>query len=327
MTRFKLVYLNYRHECEIQYLQERVADNIDVIGIPPGASEERIATACIDADMVIPWKMGFPLEIARRTTRLKLLQTLGSGVDRLDVEPLTELGIAIANNAGSNRNAVAEITIFLIIAVYRQLHLQMKQLAAGAYHDGFFERWEDFHELAGKRVGIIGLGHIGFSVARRLAGFECEIVYYDTATTDATAELAAGAKRLVLDELLKTSDVVTLHVPLTPATRGLISDAQFNLMKLNTIIINTSRGQVIDESALIRALDSQRIAGAGLDVTEVEPIPTDHPLHDRNNVVLTPHLGGLAIEGRHRALDLAITNANRLATAKEPVSVVNCLQR
>lgn len=322
MTRYKLVFLEYRHEQELEHLRKRAAENVDVVGVPPGTTPQQTAAACEDADVVIPWLVKFNIELARSAPKLKLVQTLSAGVDSLPLAELAEMGIPVANNFGSNAAAVAENTIWLIVGVYRQLHVQMQQLEAGTYHGDFFDRWEDFHELTGKRVGIIGLGQIGRNVARRLRGWDCEIVYHDVADISPAIEQAAGAKRLSLDELLRASDVITLHVPLTDLTRGMISEREFGLMKPSAILINTARGSIVDETALVRALDSNGIAGAGLDVTVVEPIPLDSPLIDRPNVVLTPHLAGLSIEARDRTLDFAIENVNRIAAGEQPLSVV-----
>jgi len=192
----------------------------------------------------------------------------------------------------------------------------------GVYNQGFFERWEDFHELTGKRVGIVGLGQIGSRVAKRLAGWECEVVYHDIAKIDPALEQAANARRVPFDELLHTSDVVTLHVPLDRTTHGMISTRELELMKPSAVLVNTCRGPVVDETALISALEGNEIAGAGLDVTELEPFEPDNPLLKMRNVVVTPHLAGLSIEAREKALDFAARNASLLASGKDPESIV-----
>ncbi len=321
MTRIKAAFLGYRQKWEIDWLRDRAAANVEVVAVAPDAGDAEVHAACADADAVIVWKIRPTIEQVRNAPKLKLVQALSAGVDYLPVNELAALGIPVANNCGANAVAVAENTVFLIVGTYRQLHVQMNQLYAGTYNDGFFERWENFHELTGKRVGLVGFGPIGSSVARRLIGWDCEVVYFDTAKIDPELEQSCRVIRVDFEELLSTSDVVSLHVPLTNATRGLISDDEFTLMKPTAILVNTTRGPVVDEAALIRALDSKQILGAGLDVTEVEPIAADNPLLHRDNVFLTPHLAGLSIEARQRALEFAISNVNRIAAGEPPLSV------
>ncbi|MGA0276184.1 MAG: 2-hydroxyacid dehydrogenase, partial [Dehalococcoidia bacterium] len=164
----------------------------------------------------------------------------------------------------------------------------------------------------GKRVGIIGLGRIGSRVAKRLAGWECELVYHDVVEHDDDYVAATGAKKVDLDELFSTSDIITLHVPLDRVTTHMISDREFGLMKSTAILINTCRGPVVDENALIRALESGEIFAAGLDVTEIEPIEPDNPLPTMTNVVVTPHLATRALESELNASQFTMENAGRV---------------
>jgi phosphoglycerate dehydrogenase-like enzyme len=166
------------------------------------------------------------------------------------------------------------------------------------------------------------LGQIGSRVAKRLHGWECEIVYADVQPYSNEYEAAAGAKRVDFGELIETSDVVSLHVPLDHTTEKILSDREFSRMKPGAIVINACRGPVIDESALVRALDDGLIAGAGLDVTEIEPIEEANPLIGRNNVVLIPHHAGMSVEARQKSVDNAIANAKLLMTGKGPNGIV-----
>ncbi|MBM3958350.1 MAG: hypothetical protein FJ314_01065 [SAR202 cluster bacterium] len=318
----KLVYIGYRQDWEVERLKSKAPPDLEIVALPPTATPEQIMVAVADATVIIPWGRFFNMDVARSARRLKLVQVLSAGTDYLPVNNMAEMGIKTANNFGGNAVAVAEYAVMLMVSTYRQAHVQMRQLYGGTYAQGFFERWEQYHELTNKRVGIIGLGRIGSRVAKRLAGWECEIVYHDVARIPAADEKAANVKKVTLHELLKTSDIVSLHVPLNRVTRGMISDAELDLMKPTAVLINTCRGPVVDEAALIRALKARKIAGAGLDVQELEPIGADNPLLKMDNVVLTPHLAGLSIEAREKSLDFAVHNAVRVIQGKEPESVV-----
>ena len=325
MPTITVAFLGFRKQWEIERIRKRAADNVEIAGVTCDASDEDVKAACTDVDVIIPCELlRTPLnfELFDRAPKLRLIQTLSAGVDFLPVNELAKAGIPVANIFGRNAAAVAEHTIFLIVGVCRQLQVQINQLVSGEYHEGFFERWEDFHELTGKRVGILGFGKIGIAVAKRLAGWDCELVYFDTAVVSRDVEESSRTTRVGLDVLLATSDIVTVHVPLNRTTKGMLSDPQFELMKQSGIVINTSRGPVVDEAALVRALDTGRIAGAGLDVTEVEPIRPDSPLLNRNNVLLTPHMAGTTVEALEQSLDFAIANVNRLAAGEEPQAIV-----
>ena len=168
----------------------------------------------------------------------------------------------------------------------------------------------------------MGLGQIGSRVAKRLFGWECEIVYSDVRSFSPEYELATGARRVDFDELVETSDVISLHVPLDRSTEKILSDREFGMMKPGTIVVNACRGPVVDELALIRALDAGQIAGAGLDVTEIEPIEMSNALMGRENVVLLPHHAGMSVEARQKSVDQAIGNAKRLMAGEDPLGIV-----
>ncbi len=264
----------------------------------------------------------FTAEMIEQLPNLRLIQTFSAGTDYLDKTMLAENGVDVANNGGANAVAVAEHAIALMFAVYRKLVMQIDSVREGTWMAGVHGERTDFHTLVGKRVGIVGLGRIGGRVAKRLAGWECELVYYDVVDHDDEYVAATGATRVDLDELLSTSDVVTLHVPLDRITRHMISDRELGLMKDTAILINTCRGPVVDEVALVRALETGQIFAAGLDVTEVEPVEMDNPLLKMPNVTITPHLATRAIESEYNAAENAITNIARLASGEKPDWIV-----
>jgi len=251
-------------------------------------------------------------DLAGKISTLKLVQTFSAGTDWIDKAQLAEMGVDVANNGGANAVAVAEHAIGLMFSVNRKLDVQIESVKNNTWMAGVEGDRTEFHTLVGKRVGIIGLGRIGSRVAKRLAGWECELVYHDVVEHDDDYVAATGAKKVDLDELLSTSDIITLHVPLDRVTTHMISDRELGLMKSSAILINTCRGPVVDENALIRALESGEIFAAGLDVTEIEPIEPDNPLPTMTNVVVTPHLATRALESELNASQFTMENAGRV---------------
>ncbi|SVE32134.1 uncharacterized protein METZ01_LOCUS484988, partial [marine metagenome] len=172
-------------------------------------------------------------------------------------------------------------------------------------------------------VGVVGLGHIGSKVAQRLMGWECSVIFHDPDSALEEISDEMNIESVSLDELLISSDVVSLHVPLNASTRGMIGDEELGKMKPTAILINTCRGPVVDEKALISALRSGKIAGAGLDVLEQEPSEKGNPLLEMENVAITPHLAGMSIESGPRSSNFAIENLVRVTRGQEPLSVVS----
>lgn len=307
---------------ECQEVADRIG-GVDLRFVDSALPEAELIESLKDAIAIMPaGAREFSPEMVEKLPDLRLVQTFSAGTDYLDKTMLAEAGVDVANNGGANAVAVAEHAIALMFAVNRKLDQQIDSVKAGTWMKGVTGDRTDFHTLVGKRVGIIGLGRIGSRVAKRLAGWECELVYYDIIDHPADYIAATGAKRVELDELLSTSDIITLHVPLDRVTRGMMSDSEFAQMKDTAILINTCRGPVVDEAAIIRALESKQIFAAGLDVTEIEPIEPGNPLPNMPNVVLTPHLATRAIESEYNAAEYAITNVARLARGEKPEWIV-----
>ncbi len=295
---------------------------IDLRFVDSGQSFDDIVEQCQGAVVLLPAGHNSQLtELAEKLPTLKLIQTFSAGTDYIDKAALAELGVDVANNGGANAVAVAEHAIGLMFSTNRKLDVQIESVKAGTWMDIGGDRTE-FHTLVGKRIGIVGLGRIGSRVAKRLAGWECELVYYDVVEHDAEYVAATGAKKVSFDELVSTSDIITLHVPLDRVTRHLMSDREFEMMKPTAILINTCRGPVVDENALIRALESKEIFAAGLDVTEIEPIEADNPLPTMPNVVVTPHLATRAIESEWNASQFTMENAGRVVRGEGPDWIV-----
>ena len=322
MAKFKAIFL-YQDLWESDRFRDGVGDGMEGIAFPQKTDVATVGSENFDADLVVGGAGIRSEETAQLFSKLKLIQTLSAGTDTIPKVAMSEMGVRVANNMGGNAVAVAEVTVALIVSTYRRLMVQWNDMNnLGKYGDGFSSDWGRFHELTGKRVGIVGLGQIGSRVAKRLAGWECEIVYSDVVSHSDDYEAAAGAKRVDFDELVETSDVISLHVPLDRSTEKILSDREFSKMKPGAIVINACRGPVVDEVALIRALDAGEIAGAGLDVTEIEPIETANALMGRDNVVLLPHRAGLSVEAREKSVDSAVGNALRLMAGDDPKGIV-----
>jgi phosphoglycerate dehydrogenase-like enzyme len=297
---------------ETQEAADKVG-GIDLRFVNSDLSFDEVVEQAQGAAVILPQgKYDQLTELAGKISTLKLVQTFSAGTDWIDKAGLAEMGVDVANNGGANAVAVAEHAIGLMFSVNRKLDVQIESVKNNTWMAGVEGDRTEFHTLVGKRVGIIGLGRIGSRVAKRLAGWECELVYHDVVEHDDDYVAATGTKKVDLDELLSTSDIITLHVPLDRVTTHMISDREFGLMKSTAILINTCRGPVVDENALIRALESGEIFAAGLDVTEIEPIEPDNPLPTMTNVVVTPHLATRALESELNASQFTMENAGRV---------------
>jgi len=270
--------------------------------------------------------MGFAREwlgkdFYRGAPRLKLVQLISAGYDRLDVEAARQAGVPVANNGGANSVAVAEHTLMLILSVYKKLAWQHNNVVAGKWRVGDFSATR-LYELAGKTLGIVGLGTIGRKVARRARAFDMQVQYHDIVRLTEDQEDALGVRFVLFPELLRTSDAVSLHVPLDDATRSLMGARELAAMKPGAILINTCRGPVVDEAALHHALTTGQIAGAGLDVMAQEPPPATHPLFTLDNVIITPHTAGPTWENWGKAFRNGFDNIERVAAGRPPLWVI-----
>jgi len=250
--------------------------------------------------------------------RLKIIGRVGVGVDNVDIEACAKRGIIVFNTPGLNAESVADLTIALILAVARKLFHLVKITKEGSWDEKLSYVGI---ELYGKTIGIVGLGNIGQAVARRAKGFNMRILYYDR-KRKVEAEKKLGAIFVDFRTLLRESDIVTLHVPLTKETRHMIGERELKLMKPTAILINTARGEVVDYKALYKALKEGWIMGAGIDVYEKEPA-YNHPLFNLDNVVVTPHVGDLTYEAYRRMLKEVCYNIkNYLLYKKMPKTLV-----
>lgn len=284
---------------------------------------QQIVQECEGAKVLIAPDRKETVALAREIQNLELVQTFSAGTNSLDKGLLMNLGVKVANNGGANAVCVAEHAIWLMTTINHKFDKQIASVRAGHWAADVKGAAEEFRTLVDRRVGIVGLGRIGSRVAKRLTGWECDVVFHDSLQFDSNYVAEAGARRVSLDELLETSDIISLHVPLDRLTKGMISTQQFQRMKETAILINTCRGPVVDEKAMIEALKTGEIFAAGMDVTEVEPIQQDNELLTLPNVVITPHLGAITIESEWNATLNAVENAERVARGDDPLWVVD----
>jgi glyoxylate reductase len=235
--------------------------------------------------------------------RLRVISNVAVGYDNIDVAAAARRGIAVGNTPGVLTETTADLAFSLILASARRI-VEAERFV----RDGRWRTWDPNlllgHDVHGATLGVVGFGKIGHAVARRARGFDMRVLYTSRAAVDG----AAGAERVGLPELLRLSDFVSLHVPLTPDTHHMIDEKALRAMRRTAILINTARGSVVDQPALVNALEEGWIAGAGLDVAEVEPIPPGDALLRAPNVILLPHIGSASHATRERMAQMAVDN-------------------
>ncbi|PYM24762.1 MAG: lactate dehydrogenase [Candidatus Rokuibacteriota bacterium] len=277
--------------------------------------------AAADAEFYMGLARNMGGEFFRSAPKLKLVQLLSAGYDRVDVEAARKAKVPVSNNGGANAIAVAEHTVLLMLAVLKQLVRFHQDVVAGKWRPPASSE-SPVYELSARTVGIIGLGNIGKKVARRAAAFDARVQYHDILRLTEAEEDALGVRFVLLNELLRTSDIVTLHVPLNDSTRGMIGARELSQMKSGAILVNTCRGPVVDENALYEALKGKRLAGAGLDVLVEEPPAKNHPLFTLPNVTLTPHSAGPTWENWTARFRNGFDNIERVAAGRKPLWVI-----
>ena len=261
-----------------------------------------------------------PDSFYRAAPRMRLVQLLSAGYDAVDIEAARRAKVPVSNNGGANAISVAEHAIMLMLTVARKVPWQHANVAGGRWRgNGPAPRMYELHD---KTLGIVGLGTIGKKVARLARAFGMRVQYYDIARLSEDAEDSLGVRFRLLRELLRTSDFVSLNVPLNQSTRHMIGAGELALMKPTAILINTCRGPVVDEPALCRALGEGKLFGAGLDVFDQEPPPADNPLLKLDNVVLTAHFAGPTWDNHVARFCNAFDNVQRVARGEPPLWVV-----
>ncbi|MGN6231608.1 MAG: 2-hydroxyacid dehydrogenase [Trinickia sp.] len=289
-----------RRQAHVVVLEPALAQSREAVA-------EALGEALVDADGAIGASIKVTPAMLERATRLKAISTISVGVDNFDLPDLTRRGIVLAHTPDVLTESTADTVFALVLSTARRVVELAEWVKAGHWHGSIGPEQYGI-DVHGKTIGIVGLGRIGGALARRAAlGFGMHVLYANRHANEA-AERAYGARRVELPELLSQSDFVCLQVPLTPQTQRLIGAPELRAMKRSAILINASRGAIVDEVALTAALADGTIAGAGLDVFEHEPLPADSPLLAMRNVVALPHIGSATHETRHAMARCAAQN-------------------
>ena len=278
--------------------------NVEKFGPDAEPPPQCLLEAVREAEILVVQFSPVPRAVVEAGKRLKAIGVARAGWENIDVEAATERGIAVVHIVGRNANAVAEHTVGLILCEMRNLARSHCALQSGVWYARQVDPLLTF-ELAGKTLGLVGFGTIGQLVARRLAGFDLRLLVYDPFFTESCVR-QAGGEPASLSDLLHQSDVISLHARLVPETEGLIGRAELAQMRPTAYLVNSARAGLIDQDALVEALQQRRIGGAALDVYWQEPLPADHPLTRLNNVTLTSHLAGTTLDALHNTIDLVI---------------------
>jgi glyoxylate reductase len=290
-----------------------------------GLTTEQVAEAIEGVEALIPLlTVRITDDVLRRADRLKVVANVAVGYDNIDVEAATRRGIWVTNTPGVLTEATADLTWAIMLGLVRRVIEGHRMMLEGRYHG-----WELTMllgaDMGGKTLGLVGFGQIGRAVARRAAGFGMDLIFFDPAVGEEEVDLGLSRARGVpLEELMRRSDVVSLHTPLTDETHHLIDARRLGWMKPSAYLVNTSRGPVIDEAALVEHLRAGRIAGAALDVYEHEPRLAPG-LAELKNVLLLPHLGSATRETRTAMARLAARNADAVLSGRPPLTPVNSL--
>jgi phosphoglycerate dehydrogenase-like enzyme len=314
-------------ETEVTFAQSLLPETGFTVTAPAPEASAPSTELLATADALVTRTQPVTAEILAASPNVRIVQKYGGRPDRLDLDAARNAGVAVAVMPLRGCIAVAELAMTLILALSKQLIEAHRATASGAYRDLGLEptqssqrvhafQWmklPHLQEVRGKTLGLIGFGEIGTEVAKRARAFEMNVIYFKREPLPAAIEDMLGVRAASLDDLLRFSDFVSLHVPHGPETDPLIGARELALMKPTTSIINTCRGPVIDEEALIAALHDGTIASAGLDVFTLEPLQFDSPLTQLDNVILTPHIGGGTGGAREKQMRDVLDNVVRFA--------------
>ena len=273
-----------------------------------------------EADVVVVATTRVDAGLLAAAPQLRHVQHQGVGYDNIDVPACAARGVTVALTPEGTTIGVAEHTFLLILALYKRLREAEGQLRAGKWP--VWELRSTSYEFAGKTIGLLGFGRIGRAVAARARAFEAHVLYYDPFRADEANEQELGVTYQPLDDVLRAADVVSLHLPLSAETRHIIGERELRLMQRHAILLNTARGPLVDETALLRALREGWIAGAGLDVFEQEPAAADNPLLQFENVVVTPHISAGTIDAFRTKMQAVAANVARIARGEAPANAI-----
>lgn len=322
MQKYKIASFDYANEEIYNIIRGQLPPNFELITLDADTLEDRIEKAK-EADFIIAATGSIPAEAIRAAKNLKMIQQQGVGFDKTDVDVATELGIEVCITPVGTSIGVAEHTILLILAVYKKLVKILNEM-----YEGKFPMWDyrsQCYEIYGKTVGLLGFGRIAQEVAKRLQAFEANIIFYDkyvNLSEEEQKELNV-TQVSTIDELLAQADIVSVHVPSNDETRGMINKDFFNKMKDSAIFINTARGDLVNEQDFFDAIRNKKIAGAGIDVYPVEPLPADNEYIKLDNVVLTPHISAGTVDALKTKINHVVENINRYLNGEETLYSLN----
>ena len=320
MASTKVVFLTGLKEALIEEVVSYSPPDYEVVVLDKSSTEEQRINEVRDADFLLCYGQDPSDEVIKSLEKCRLVQLLAAGYDRMNLDLLAELEIPCANNGGANSWAVADQAVLLMLAIYKQLLASDNSTREGRWAEPI--TGQNTFEMADKKVGILGIGNIGRQVAKRVQGFDAKVQYFDLYPLDDRTAEELNVTYVSLEELFSTSDIISCHTPLTNDTKHIVNSNTLSLMKPTAILINTSRGPVVDEEALISALQSGVIAAAGLDVFEKEPVSPDNPLLKMDNVVATPHMAGTTWDTWARRANFGFENMERIRNGETPQAVV-----
>jgi phosphoglycerate dehydrogenase-like enzyme len=292
----------------------------EVATYPMKMPEGEKAAAVADADFLILFPGVISEPVLRSARKAKLLQLVSAGFDKIDLGLCRELGIPVANNGGTNAIDVAEHALCMILAFYRRLPAMDRAVRENSW--SALDSGATTYTIHGKTIGIVGFGKIGRRTAQLLRPFGARLLYYDPFPVTPEVEAEYGVARSSLPELLAAADVVTLHVPLNAETKHLIGAAELEQMKPTALLVNTCRGPVVEEGALVAALQQGRIMGAALDVLVTEPPAPDNPLLQLDTVLFTPHTAGVTYDTWQRRGEFIFQNLARVWAGQAPLAKI-----
>jgi len=307
------------HAFESVEVEKEILEGLAELVVLQGKKPEEVVAQAQDCDALLNTYWGpITAEVMARMPKCKIIARYGIGVDTIDLEAATAAGIIVTNNPTYCIEEVAEHAMTLLLAGARKVALYDRLVRGG--------RWEvppgkPIFRLAGSTIGLVGFGNIARKVAVRAAAFDMHVLFFDPFIQQ--GQFNIPGKKVELDELLHTSDFISLHPPLIPQTRKMINDDAFSRMKPTALLINCSRGPVVDTDALVRALDAKKIAGCALDTVDPEPLPNPHPLRGRENVLISPHTAWYSEQALVGLQAGAPNEVRRVLLGEWPVNVVN----
>jgi len=290
----------------------------DLVPLQTKKPEDFLSQAA-DCDALLNTYAGpITADVMAKMPKCRIIARYGIGVDTIDLDAATRAGIIVTNNPTYCIEEVAEHTMALLLDSARKIAFYDRQVRAGTWA---VPPGKPLYRLVGRTLGLVGFGNIARQVAVRAAAFGMKILYADPFVKD--GQFSEPGKKVELTELYQASDFVSVHPPLTPQTRGMINDDAFSKMKPGAVLINCSRGPVVDTAALVRALDTKKIAGCALDTTDPEPLPDPHPLRGRDNVIINPHVAWYSETAMVGLQAGAPNEVRRVLSGEWPINVVN----